>query len=212
MIVQGAVSPDHVHMLVSFAAASCGKAGAVSEGSIEPYAAGRISAVEEAFLGATPLGSGVLLRERGRGGRGYGAAIHREPAMGRPGRELQDHRAHRASSRLSAGNPSGGFSRKPATFSRNSTHRLSAGGRLVPGWVRRWRCSSLREGQDRQTSVRSDLAFFALSSYPFASFQVRATGAVALMIVGFGFLRVPCPPAGVTSRFPQLPRSSYSVA
>ena len=35
----------------------------------------------------------------------------------------------------SAGSASGGFSRKQATFSRNSTHRLSAGGRLVLRWM-----------------------------------------------------------------------------
>ncbi|MHB1701697.1 MAG: hypothetical protein ACYCSN_16520, partial [Acidobacteriaceae bacterium] len=43
----------------------------------------------------------------------------------------QNHRAKRALRRLSAVSLPGGFSRKQATFSRNQTHRLSAGGRLA---------------------------------------------------------------------------------
>ena len=42
------------------------------------------------------MGSGVLLRERGRGGRGDDPEIHRKSTVGRPWGKLQDHRAHRA--------------------------------------------------------------------------------------------------------------------
>src|SRR5665213_1629009 len=113
------------------AAVGSGEAGAVYEGTFEPVVAGRISAAEKTLLGATPVGSGVLLRERGRGGRRDDSEVHREPEVGRPWGELQNHRAQRALRRLSAVSLPGGFSRKQATFSRNQTHRLSAGGRLV---------------------------------------------------------------------------------
>jgi len=113
------------------AAVGTGEAGAVYEGPIEPVVARRVSAVEEALLGATSLGSGVLLCERGRGGRRDDSEVHRKPAMGRSWGELQNHRAKRALRRLSAVSLAGGFSRKQATSSRNQTHRLLAGGRLV---------------------------------------------------------------------------------
>ncbi len=51
----------------------------------------------EAVLGATLVGARVLLRERGRGGRGYDQEVYREPEMGR--RRSRVHRAHRALSR-----------------------------------------------------------------------------------------------------------------
>jgi hypothetical protein len=79
-----------MHMLVSFASAACGgEAGAGFEGVIEPDAAGRISAVEEALLGATPLGTGVFLRERGHGGRGHGAAIPWKSVVDDPGENFK---------------------------------------------------------------------------------------------------------------------------
>src|SRR5271170_4539733 len=86
------------------AAVGSGEAGAVYEGSVESVVARRVSAVEEALLGPTSVGSGVLLRERGRGGRGDDPEVHREPAVGRPWGELQNqnHRAKRALRRLSA--------------------------------------------------------------------------------------------------------------
>jgi hypothetical protein len=51
-----------MHMLVSAPSQLApAKPGAVYEGTIESVAAGRISAVEEALLGATSLGSGLFL-------------------------------------------------------------------------------------------------------------------------------------------------------
>jgi hypothetical protein len=102
------------------AAVGSGEACAVHEGPVEPDTTRRFSAVEKALLKTTSVGSGVLLRERGRGGRGDDPQVHRKSAMGRPWGELHDHRAKRPLRRLSAGSLSGGFSRKQATFSRNT--------------------------------------------------------------------------------------------
>ncbi len=58
-------------------------------------------------------------------GPGHRPAVHRKSAVGRSGRELQNYRAHRALSWLSAGRPPGGLSRNP-------TYRFLAGSRSGP--------------------------------------------------------------------------------
>ena len=62
-----------------------GETGAVPEGPVVPPVAGRIWGTPEAVWGATLVGAWVLLRECGRGGRGYDQEVYREPAMGRRG-------------------------------------------------------------------------------------------------------------------------------
>jgi hypothetical protein len=52
------------------------------------------------------------------------SSLYREPEVGRRRSRVQDHRADGALSRLSAGHPSDGFSRTPATFSRRGFYRL----------------------------------------------------------------------------------------
>ncbi len=68
-IVQGAVSPDHIHLLVA-APPQCGasETGAVFEGSVEPDVAGGISTPARAVLGAALVGARIFLRGGGRGG------------------------------------------------------------------------------------------------------------------------------------------------
>ena len=66
VIVRGAVSPDHIHMLASLSGGYCAsEAGAVPEGSFVAKAAGRISGTAKAVLEAAPVGARLLLRERG---------------------------------------------------------------------------------------------------------------------------------------------------
>ena len=64
----GGVTGSRSHVGECAAAVGSGQAGAVHEGAVEPYAAGRISAVEEALLGLALVGARVLLCERGGGG------------------------------------------------------------------------------------------------------------------------------------------------
>ena len=92
-------------------------AGAVPEGPIVALAATGVPRVAQALLGATSVGAGGFLRERGRGGRTDDPRVYREPAVGRGRRRVQDHRADGALSRRGSRAPSGGFSRGP-TFSR----------------------------------------------------------------------------------------------
>ena len=114
VIMRGAVSPDHIHMLLS------------------APAAGGVPGVAKAVLGAAPVGSRVLLRD---GGRGNDQGIYREPKVGRRRSGLQDYSADRALSRPSAGV---GFKVASAAtrFSVNrGFYRLSAGSksRLLGG-------------------------------------------------------------------------------
>ena len=83
VIVGGAVSADHIHMpgmVPSESGAS--EAGAVPERAVIAAAAGRVSGVAEEILGPAPVGAGVLLRECGRGGRGYDQEVYRKPEVG----------------------------------------------------------------------------------------------------------------------------------
>ena len=58
VIVRGAVSPDHIHMLASLSGGYCAsEAGAVPEGSFVAKAAGRISGTAKAVLEAAPVGA-----------------------------------------------------------------------------------------------------------------------------------------------------------
>jgi len=83
VIVRGAVSPDHIPMLVS-----CPPDMAPAK--LVQYLKGRSSRrLQDEFpdhtqevLGPAPVGARLLLRECERGGRGDDQEIHREPEMG----------------------------------------------------------------------------------------------------------------------------------
>ncbi|WP_423201780.1 transposase [Edaphobacter modestus] len=105
--------PDHIHMLMSVPPQ-------LAPAKLVQYLKGRSSRMlQDEFpqlkkrYWASLCGRGVPLRKRGCGGRGHHPTVHRKPAVGRSGRELLDHRAHRAISRLLAGHLTGGFSRNP---------------------------------------------------------------------------------------------------
>jgi putative transposase len=104
-IVRGAVSPDHIHLLVSAPAL-------LAPAKLVQYVKGKSSRrLQEDFPHL--VGTGVFLRDGGRGGREDDHGVHRESEMGRGCGELQNHSADRALSRLRAGSTSGGFSRNP---------------------------------------------------------------------------------------------------
>ena len=115
---------SHTHAAVDSAGTVAGKAGAVRPRPRQPAPAGRVSGTEEAILGTAHVGARVLLRDGGRGGRGNDQSLYREPEVGRRRSGIQDHSAHRALSRLSAGHLPDGFSRTRATFSRVGFYRL----------------------------------------------------------------------------------------
>ena len=69
VIIRRAVSPDHIHMLVSSPAhLSPAKLVQYLKGRSSRRSAGRVSAPAEAVLGTAPVGTGLLLRDGGRGG------------------------------------------------------------------------------------------------------------------------------------------------
>jgi putative transposase len=100
VIVQGAASPDHVHMLVSVPPQ-------LSPAKLAQHMSGRPSRtlqdefpqLKKRYWGQHPWARAFLC-ERRRGGRGDGQAVYRESEAGGPGREFQDYRAERAVSRL----------------------------------------------------------------------------------------------------------------
>ena len=64
VIMRGAISPDHIHMLVSCVRRiGAVETGAVPERAVLAKAARRISGAAEAVLGAAPVGAGLLLRD-----------------------------------------------------------------------------------------------------------------------------------------------------
>ena len=69
VIVRGAVSPDHVHMLLS-APPELAPAKLVQfiKGRSSPRLEEELPEIAPKVLGAAPLGAGLLLRECGRGG------------------------------------------------------------------------------------------------------------------------------------------------
>src|SRR5580698_197887 len=76
----GAGSDPHVGVLPGNNGA--GQSGAIPERAVVTPVARRVSRTAEALLGATPMGAGLLLRERGCGRRGHNQEVHREPEMG----------------------------------------------------------------------------------------------------------------------------------
>ena len=84
VIVRGAVSPDHIHMLVS-----CEPD--IAPAKLVQYLKGRSSRrlqdefpdLRKRYWGSALVGAGLLLRECGRGGRGHDQEVHREPKVGR---------------------------------------------------------------------------------------------------------------------------------
>ena len=83
-IIRGAVSPDHIHMLVA-------APPQLAPSKLVQFLKGRSSrllqqefpALAQAVLGTAPVGARVLLRDGGRGGRADGDAVYREPTVGR---------------------------------------------------------------------------------------------------------------------------------
>ena len=71
----------------------------LEQGPIVAHAAAGLPGVADAVLGATPVGAGLLLRERRRGGRKDDQGIYRKPTVGRGHRRVQSDRADRALSR-----------------------------------------------------------------------------------------------------------------
>jgi putative transposase len=131
VIVQGAVSPDHVHMLGSVPPQ-------LAPAKLVQYMKGRSSRLlQDEFPELKKRYWGQHLWARGYFCASVGAVDEEtirkyieSQQMGRPWGDLQNHRAKRALRRLSAVSLAGGFSRKQATSSRNQTHRLIAVGRL----------------------------------------------------------------------------------
>ena len=89
VIIRGAVSPDHIHMLLS-------APPVLSPAKLAPYG---VSRTAKTVLGSAYVGRRVLLRDGGRGGRGNYQSLYREPEVGRRRPGLQDRSAHRAFSR-----------------------------------------------------------------------------------------------------------------
>ena len=101
VIVRGAVSPDHIHLLLS-------APPVLSPAKLVQYVKGRSSRHPQAEfpeLRKRYWGQHMwaLLCDGGRGGRGDDQGLYREPEVGRRRPGLQDHSAHRAFSRLLAG-------------------------------------------------------------------------------------------------------------
>ena len=85
-IVRGAVSSDHVHMLVVVPPQLApGEAGAVPEGAVVADVAAGLPAPAQAVLGATSVGAGLFLCDGGRGRREDSDGVHRKSEVGRGG-------------------------------------------------------------------------------------------------------------------------------
>src|ERR1700688_3439400 len=68
VIVRGAVSPDHIHLLLSAPPALApSKLAQYIKGRIEPVSASGIPRVAQTLLGTAHVGAGLLLRDGGRG-------------------------------------------------------------------------------------------------------------------------------------------------
>ena len=76
------VPGSHPHAGVVPSEICAGQVGAVPEGAVLAEAARRVSRVAEKVLGPAPVGAGILLRECGRGGRGYDQGVHRKSEVG----------------------------------------------------------------------------------------------------------------------------------
>jgi putative transposase len=101
VIVRGAVSPDHIHLLLS-------APPILSPSKLVQYVKGRSSRhlqaefpeLRKRYWGQHMWGAWILLRDGGRGGRSNDQSLHRKSKVGRRRSGLQDHRARRALSRL----------------------------------------------------------------------------------------------------------------
>ena len=100
---RGGVAGSHPPVGGGAASDLPGEAGAVHQGAVVAAAATGVPRAAQTLLGATPVGPGVFLRQRGRGRRSHDSRVYREPTMGRGCGGIQDYRAARALSRLSAG-------------------------------------------------------------------------------------------------------------
>ena len=94
------VTGSHPHAGVGAAGSIAVEADAACQRPVIEEIAGRVSGVAKALLGATSVGAWVFLRDGGRGRRKTVRECIRESKVGRRGRRVQDHSAHRALSRL----------------------------------------------------------------------------------------------------------------
>ncbi len=65
---RSSIAGPHPHAAIGTGRSIASEAGAVSERPVIAKIAGRVSGVEKAILGTTFVGTGILLRDRGRGG------------------------------------------------------------------------------------------------------------------------------------------------
>src|SRR5579863_1515379 len=100
------VAGSYPPAVVGAAGSVASEDGAVHQGTVQPAAARGVSGAAKTLLGAAHVGAWVLLCDRWRGGRGNDKGLYRKPKVGRRRSGLQNHRAHGALSRLSAGHPS----------------------------------------------------------------------------------------------------------
>ena len=83
-IIRGAVSPDHIHMLVGGPNPVVAvEAGAIHEGALVSITAAGVPGVAQAVLRTTCVGAGLLLCKCRRGGRNNDSRIYRESAVRR---------------------------------------------------------------------------------------------------------------------------------
>lgn len=104
-----------------------GEAGAVHKRAVVGKTTGGVPAPAETILGTTLVGTRILLRDGGRGRRGDDQGVHRESEVGRGRSRVQDHRAHRALSRLSAGKTFRRLRRSPDFQSQSNPPPLGGG-------------------------------------------------------------------------------------
>ena len=103
-IIRGAVSPDHIHLLLS---APPILAPAKLAQGIKGRSSRRMQTefpeLRKQYWGQHMWARGYFLRDGGCSGRGNDQSLYRESAVGRRRRVVQNHCAHQALSRLSAG-------------------------------------------------------------------------------------------------------------
>ena len=118
VIVRGAVSPDHIHLLLAAPPIlSPAKLAQYIKGRSSRHLQAEFAELRKQYWGQHMWARGYFCATVGAVDEAMIKALYREPAVGRRRRVVQDRRAHQALSRLSAGSASGGLSRN-ATFSR----------------------------------------------------------------------------------------------
>jgi len=97
VIVQGSISPDHVHMLVSVPPQLApAKLVQYLKGLSSRMLQDEFPQMRKRYWGQHLWCAWVLLHECGRGRRRDHSALYRKSAVGQSRRKLQNHRVHRA--------------------------------------------------------------------------------------------------------------------